>query len=279
MNKFLAIFGNFIWTKGHSFVDIQNLVILPDNLSFDTDDSIRGEYEDVKVKMTEVYFGWNAIFRTILNHIKNLDALKNIYIVVFLVVALFAILPISNDIKTSLFWSCSAFFMLIWIMGFSTPLIILLLYLFNRRNRGLIVKMSMPKAFDGEIIVFEKGKTNRTVNKKLIKNHTKVELEDVEFNKKYAVYASSNQIEARYVLTTALIERIQNIKFKFNAEYIRFIFRNHSITMFIRTHNDLFRLVKKDKKTDMSEFSVLFEEIYSVLSLVDVLKLNINTGL
>jgi hypothetical protein len=38
-------------------------------------------------------------------------------------------------------------------------------------------------------------------------------------------------------------------------------------------------MVKSGQKTDMKTFDVLFEEIYSVLSLVDELKLNVKTGL
>ncbi len=278
MNKFLSIFGDFTWLKGKSFVDINDLIILPDKLSLDTDDSIKGIYDDVSIKMTEVYFGFNAIFMTLKNHLKNLSVMQGVLPIFFLVLIIAVLLPFAEAVKTALFFSYTTFFMIVWCLGFFAPLIILLIYLFNRKNRGLLVEFDMPKDFTGEVIVFEKSKTNRSVVKKSLKNYEKVELEDVEFSKKYFVYAT-NQVEARYVLTTAFIERLQNIKFKFEANYLRFAFRKHHMTIFISSKNDLFRMVYKDKKTDLQTFNELFEEIYSILLLVDEMKLNIRTGL
>ena len=135
----------------------------------------------------------------------------------------------------------------------------------------------MPKNFEGETVIFENSPSNFVVNKAKLKNFTRTELEDVEFNKKYLTY-TTNQIEARYILTTAFIERLKNIKFAFNAKYLRMLFRNNRITIFAEVHKDLFSMVK-DGKTDKKVFDELFEEMYSVLSLVDELKLNVKTGL
>ena len=278
MNKFLSIFGEFTWLKGKSFVDIHDLIILPDKLSLDTDDSIKGIYSDVNIKMTEVYFGFNAIFKTITNHIKKINYLQIILPIFFIILAVVVVIPVAESIKTTLFFSYTTFFMIVWCLGFFSPLIFLTVYLINRKNRGLLVEFYMPKDFTGEIVVFEKNKTNRSVNKRSLKNFEIVNLEDVEFNKKYFVYGT-NQVETRYVLTTSLIERLQNIKFKFDAKYLRFAFRNHRMTIFISSENDLFRMLQKDKKTDLSTFNELFEEIYSILLLVDEMKLNIKTGL
>lgn len=278
MNKFLSIFGEFTWLKGKSFVDIHDLIILPDKLSLDTDDSIKGIYSDVNIKITEVYFGFNAIFKTITNHIKKINYLQIILPIFFIILVVVVVIPVAESIKTTLFFSYTTFFMIVWCLGFFSPLIFLAVYLINRKNRGLLVEFYMPKDFTGEIVVFEKNKTNRSVNKRSLKNFEIVNLEDVEFNKKYFVYGT-NQVETRYVLTTSLIERLQNIKFKFDAKYLRFAFRNHRMTIFISSENDLFRMLQKDKKTDLSTFNELFEEIYSILLLVDEMKLNIKTGL
>lgn len=60
---------------------------------------------------------------------------------------------------------------------------------------------------------------------------------------------------------------------------MRFIFRNNRITIFVNSSKDLFQMAQRNKKTDLSAFNVMFEEMYSVLSLVEELKLNIRTGL
>ena len=68
MDKFLSIFGDFKWNKGHTFFDINNLIILPDKLSLDTDDCMTGRYEGAGIKLTEVYFGFNALTKSIKKH-------------------------------------------------------------------------------------------------------------------------------------------------------------------------------------------------------------------
>ena len=90
---------------------------------------------------------------------------------------------------------------------------------------------------------------------------------------------STDQIEARYLLTTAFIERFLNIKTAFKAKYIRAEFSDEKLTLLIGTEKDLFSMGNLSQKIAFDTFAELFEELYSVLELIDTLKLNQKTGL
>ena len=74
---------------------------------------------------------------------------------------------------------------------------------------GLIIKVKYPKDFKGTTVV-RSNRCNEPIN-----GLQKVNLEDVEFEKKYNVY-STDQVEARFLLTTAFMERLNNLENAFN---------------------------------------------------------------
>lgn len=79
--------------------------------------------------------------------------------------------------------------------------------------KGLIVKIQMKKNFTGRTIVGMKGDIVK------MRGFEKVELESVDFMKNREVY-STDQIEARYILTTAFMERLQNLGANFLKDNI-----------------------------------------------------------
>ena len=70
--------------------------------------------------------------------------------------------------------------------------------------KGLIIKIQMKKKFKGVTIL---GSSN---NIRKLKGFENVELESVDFMQNRKVY-STDQIEARYLLTTAFMERVQSV--------------------------------------------------------------------
>lgn len=85
----------------------------------------------------------------------------------------------------------------------------------NRRTvtdfSGLVVKIQMKKHFTGATVVGEKGRVSK------IRGFDKVELESVDFMKYRDVFAT-DQIEARYILTTSFMERLERLAFAFSGE-------------------------------------------------------------
>lgn len=143
--------------------------------------------------------------------------------------------------------------------------------------KGLVIEFDMNKSFNGHTIFIDKSEAGKSVpvdNSKF----NKIDLESVEFNKKYSVY-STDQIEARYLLTSSMIERLLNLEFAFNAKYIRGSFKDNKLLLIIHTNRDMLEMGSNFKETKLDTFTNLFEEIVSILKIVDQLKLDEKTGL
>lgn len=106
-----------------------------------------------------------------------------------------------------------------------------------------------------------------------------VKLEDPVFSKKYDVY-SSDQIEARYLVTTAFMERFNNIRTAFGAKNIKCSFCDDDIIFAVWTNKNLFEIGNLFKRLDNpSQMSEFFNELASILDLVDYFKLDEHTKL
>ena len=210
------------------------------------DDYIEGVYKGVKLIMFD---GDTSIFK-----------LEFVALFLFLLIMFGTFLPVIG-----------AVFLLV------VAVIFLFKYFTSKQFRGLVVEIDMNKNFDGHTFILEKNnvKDNLTVDKG---KYQDVNLEDVEFSNEYNVY-SQNQIEARYILTTAFMERIKNIKETFKAKYVRVSFKDKKIVILIHTGRDMFNLANFLSDIGEKTFVQCFEEICSVLDLVEELKLNEKLGL
>lgn len=143
--------------------------------------------------------------------------------------------------------------------------------------KGLIIEIQMNKNFEGHTFFLEKSISAKKipVNSSVFKE---VKLEMSEFSKNYTAY-SDNQVEARYLLTTAFMERICNLNLAFNAKFVRGAFKNNKLTLAIDCGKDMFAMGSNFKKSDEKTFMQLYDEMVSVLQIIDELKLNERTGL
>ena len=145
---------------------------------------------------------------------------------------------------------------------------------------GVIIRLKMNKNFEGLTVVRPKKNVDMPDCSDL-KNAglMEVKLEDVEFSKQYSIY-STDQIEARYLLTTSFMERFKNIVMAFSSETAFCSFSDNYVYIAPYTKKDLFDLCSLTKSiTDSKQFDVLFEEFASILELVDHFKLDKKLGL
>lgn len=112
------------------------------------------------------------------------------------------------------------------------------------------------------------------------KNFQKVLLEDPEFNKIFNVY-SSNQVEARYLLTTSFMERFKNLQSTFGAKIIKCSFYDQNKLMIaISTEKNLFEIGSLFKSVYNKDFMKQFyKELSAIYFLIDYFKLDERTGL
>lgn len=143
----------------------------------------------------------------------------------------------------------------------------------NTEFKGVLISIELPKKFSGHTIV---KKTKKLINDK---GFSEVKLEDVEFSKQFHV-TSTDQVEARYLLTPAFMQRYKNIQQAFGADPISCSFLNNNVLFAIPIYKDLFSLGDLDKPiTDAIQFNTFLNEIISIFEMIEELKLYENTGL
>lgn len=266
MPKFLEIFGDFKWTFGvvdkglfKTFQDIKSLKVLSSPVGY-IDDFIMGSYNGIDVKM--------------------LDANTSVAPIAFVIVVCIGLflfsMPIIMILVASIFIPASKWLLLLFVPTGIVLVFFAWKFFFQKAFRGVIVKFDMNKEFEGHTFILEKDNPENKLAV-LDSKYEQVKLEDIEFMNQYCVY-SQNQIEARYLLTTAFLERLKKIKEIYNAKYIRAAFKNNQIIILIHTGHDMFQMAGKTKLSKES-FVQLFNEICSVLDIIDVLKLNRKLGL
>lgn len=134
---------------------------------------------------------------------------------------------------------------------------------------GVILKIKSAKTFTSHTLIKPDSKLKMTsVNL----SHT--QLEDVVFEKKYDVF-TNDPVDARYLITAAFMERLNNINEVFNAKKLSCAFFNNNVYMAIETKTELFSTCNIKKPiNDASGFVDLFQEIISIYRLIEFLKLS-----
>ena len=106
----------------------------------------------------------------------------------------------------------------------------------------------------------------------------KVILEDPEFMKRFNVY-SSDQVEARYLITPSFMRRFMDLKTSFGAKTIKCSFFNDNLMIAISTHKNLFEIGTLFRPINKKSVRKFFAEIESILNMVEYFKLDEKTGL
>jgi hypothetical protein len=140
---------------------------------------------------------------------------------------------------------------------------------------GVFIVLNMNKNFKGHTVIKPD---------KLIKNPPSPELklttlEDVTFEKKYDVF-TDDEIEARYLITTSFMSRLNDLKVAFEAKEVSCAFYKGDLIIAFNGMKDLFSVFSLSKPTDDSkQYVQMFEEFLSIIKIIDHFKLNEKIGL
>ena len=108
---------------------------------------------------------------------------------------------------------------------------------------------------------------------------TRIRLEDPVFDRKYNAY-SSDEIEGRYLLTTAFMERFKNLHTAFGSYRAKCSFYDNKIMFSISTVRNLFEVGNLFLPVNNVRASNKFlAEISAIFDLIDYFKLDEKTGL
>ena len=140
---------------------------------------------------------------------------------------------------------------------------------------GVIVKLDMNKPFTSHTVIKPHSLMHITPSSDLF--HT--ELEDVVFNKRFDVF-TNDEVDARYLITPSFMERLKNIKTAFCASNLSCAFLGNLLIVALQTNKDLFSICSLVKPIDDSkQYFQMYEEIVSIIKLIDHFKLNQKIGL
>lgn len=151
---------------------------------------------------------------------------------------------------------------------------------------GVLIVLDMNKKFLGQTVVrHDWGMFNFLmqapvclIKKKNVKLFN-VRLEDCVFEKQFEVF-SSDQVEARYLLTTAFMERIMEVKRRFRGKKIQFSFFDNKLFIAVSTGKDMFETTSLFTTTARyGKMREVVSQFYSIFSIVDILKLDKRIGM
>lgn len=104
----------------------------------------------------------------------------------------------------------------------------------------------------------------------------KISLEDIKFSKKFDIY-SSDEVEARYLVNPAFMERLLNLKTSFKSKNIRAAFYNNKLIIALSSEIDFFEIGNLHTSLhDEKYLNKFYNELSSILDMVEYFKLNIN---
>ena len=139
---------------------------------------------------------------------------------------------------------------------------------------GIFISASFNKEFTSKTFLFPKDiiSSINHIEKQIFSEFKKVKLEDSEFANEFLVL-SSDQIEARYILTTSLMQRILDYKEKINKN-ISLSFVDNRLYCAIPDPINHF-MPESFEEINFNYINTIFEHIKAYTDLVEDLHLNV----
>lgn len=147
--------------------------------------------------------------------------------------------------------------------------------------KGIAISLAMNKNFNGQTVVFKDWGIFNALHKleNLGSGLKKISLEDSIFEKEFEVYGT-DQLEARYLLTTAFMERMLKVRDAYKANKIEFSFFNNNLLIAIESYKDMFESTSLfHSTTERKRIDETFEQFASVMGIIDILKLDKRLGM
>jgi len=146
--------------------------------------------------------------------------------------------------------------------------------------KGVLLVADFNKHFRGHTYVRTDvaerlfGNFGRTLQKMSVAlgNDQLVQLENPEFEKEFAVY-TSDQVEARYILSPSMMERMLELKRR-SRDDMQFSFRNSAVIISIADNHGSFAPDFTCPATDTAQLRKIYRQLSFFIGIVDDLDLN-----
>ncbi len=264
LKPILDIFGTITWKDKAIGSDELNQSELFSHFNRrNTDDGFEGEYKGVKFEIAETHLAYES------GSGKNRR-----YHVVFngVVIKYESNKPVRAKTMISTKGDMNTKATGVWGL-FLAPLIIILQAIATGEMPVIIIVSIVALVI---LILTIKERNKKKLQKQLLKP---IHLEDPVFEKKFNAY-STDEIEGRYLITTAFMERFMNLQTAFGAKRAKCAFYGDSVMFAITTNKNLFEIGSLfGKLENPKQIDQFFNEFASILLLVEHFKLNQKTGL
>ena len=104
-----------------------------------------------------------------------------------------------------------------------------------------------------------------------VRGHKPLQLEDPDFNEAFAA-VSTDQVDARYVLSTSMARRLVELNDRFPG--MRALFRNENLVLALPSSRDMFEPSLYRRASSNRQIEEFVRDIQNLLSIVDELNLN-----
>ncbi len=143
--------------------------------------------------------------------------------------------------------------------------------------QGLLCAFSFPKRFNGRtVIVSDHGKILNWFQGLAVPGE-RVHLEDPRFESAFEVY-TSDQVEARYLLTPTFMERVLALAEKYRSAKLRLAFDGDRLLLSLDLRADSFEAGSVfETAADPKRITSLVEDISLIYDLIDTLGLTLKT--
>ena len=144
---------------------------------------------------------------------------------------------------------------------------------------GVFITLSMNKNFSGHTMVRRDAGAIGNWFKDKFSKLERVELEDPIFEKKFQVY-SSDQVEARYLLTTSFMERLLDLGDAFDSNKLECSFYENRLLIKIDVTENLFEPGSIFEPEDfIDDAKTVLADMHQIFRVIDTLKLDQNIKL
>ena len=138
--------------------------------------------------------------------------------------------------------------------------------------KGIVILLEIKKKFDGQTVVLKDSGLFNIFKK--VGRGERIKLEDPLFEKQFEVFGD-NQIEARYLLTSAFMERILQAQKVFKGKNIQFGFFDNKLLISIEAKQNMFELSSIfQRTTNRKMIDRAFAQFAAVMEIIDTLQLN-----
>lgn len=147
--------------------------------------------------------------------------------------------------------------------------------------KGIVILLEMNKNFSGQTIVLKDWGIFNSFHRlgNLGSGLKRIVLEDSAFEKEFEVYGS-DQLEARYLLTTAFMVRMLKVRDAYKSNKIQFSFFDNKLLISIETPVNMFETTSVFRSTTNRKLiNQTFEQFASIMEVIDILKLDRRSGM